>query len=58
MGPWVYSENPADPAEERKGRVYDMMREGDWRAVCQEFQVSQIIFSQLRELHEDFFSNF
>ena len=40
MGPWVYSENPTNPVEERKTRVYDMMREGDWRAVCEEFQVN------------------
>ena len=29
-------------SQERKQLIYDMMKEGDWKSVCQEFHVSHL----------------
>ena len=34
--------------QERKEKIYEMMRQGDWRAVCKEFHVRQ--FTKLLDL--------
>ena len=38
----VYTENIVEN-QARKEKVYDMMRKGDWQAVCKEFHVSHQI---------------
>ena len=40
MGGAVYTEDLV-AKQERKEKIYEMMRQGDWRAVCKEFHVGQ-----------------
>ena len=48
----VYTENIVEN-QARKEKVYDMMRKGDWQAVCKEFHVShQIHLKKKTKIYE------
>ena len=44
----VYTKCYMVAKQERKEKIYEMMRQGDWRAVCKEFHVRQ--FTKLLDL--------
>ena len=47
MGGAVYTEDLV-AKQERKEKIYEMMRQGDWRAVCKEFHVGQNKFLETK----------